>query len=95
MKHRNPLTPDDPRHGTANGYINYRCRCDPCLDAGHAYHSAFKLRRKKRGLEPEDPRHGTQTGYGNYGCRCVPCCDAYADARVTWKANAWKEGRMG
>ena len=28
------LTPDDPRHGTANAYRNYRCRCAPCKAAG-------------------------------------------------------------
>lgn len=24
------LKPGDPRHGTSNGYDNYRCRCEPC-----------------------------------------------------------------
>lgn len=28
------LDADDPRHGTANGYINWGCRCDPCRVAG-------------------------------------------------------------
>lgn len=27
------LTPDDPRHGTSNGYGNWGCRCHPCTDA--------------------------------------------------------------
>lgn len=31
------LAPDDPRHGTVNGYINLRCRCAPCREAGSAY----------------------------------------------------------
>lgn len=28
------LAPDDPRHGTLNGYTNYGCRCEPCSIAG-------------------------------------------------------------
>ncbi len=27
----------DPRHGTANGYKNLRCRCDDCREAATAY----------------------------------------------------------
>jgi len=34
---RKPLTPDDPRHGTANGYTNHLCRCPPCRMAHYAY----------------------------------------------------------
>lgn len=30
---REPLPPDDPRHGTQNGYGNYDCRCDRCTAA--------------------------------------------------------------
>lgn len=38
-KHRNIVAdlaanPDDPRHGTINGYTNGECRCDRCRDAG-------------------------------------------------------------
>jgi hypothetical protein len=32
------LAPDDPRHGTTNGYGNLRCRCQPCRDAWAAKH---------------------------------------------------------
>lgn len=39
-----PLTPDDRRHGTLNGYTNYRCRCEQCKGAARAYHLS-----KKRG----------------------------------------------
>lgn len=38
---REPLfssTPDDPRHGTENGYSNLRCRCDRCTDAHATYY---------------------------------------------------------
>jgi hypothetical protein len=27
------LAPDDPRHGTTNGYGNYGCRCEACCRA--------------------------------------------------------------
>ena len=30
------LAPDDPRHGTTNGYNNYGCRCAPCRAASSA-----------------------------------------------------------
>lgn len=33
------LAPDDPRHGTANGYRNYGCRCEPCRQARAATRS--------------------------------------------------------
>lgn len=33
-----PLAPDDPRHGTASGYIRHRCRCQPCHEAERAYY---------------------------------------------------------
>jgi hypothetical protein len=29
-------------HGTANGYRNYRCRCDDCRVANSAYQRAFR-----------------------------------------------------
>jgi ribosomal protein S14 len=31
------LAPDDPRHGSANGYNNWACRCRPCTVAHTAY----------------------------------------------------------
>ena len=41
---RGPLAPNDRRHGTWGGYINYRCRCQPCREAnrlkGRAWHRA-------------------------------------------------------
>ena len=30
------MLPDDPRHGTNNGYNNLGCRCQPCRDAHNA-----------------------------------------------------------
>lgn len=34
---RPPLAPDDSRHGTVNGYVNYDCRCAPCVAARADY----------------------------------------------------------
>jgi hypothetical protein len=34
------LAPDDPRHGTRNGYGNLRCRCDACRVAAREYNKA-------------------------------------------------------
>lgn len=31
------LSASDPRHGTANGYNNLRCRCERCRKAWAAY----------------------------------------------------------
>jgi hypothetical protein len=42
---RDRLADDDPRHGTANGYKNYACRCDECRKAWAEY---FKKVRKSR-----------------------------------------------
>lgn len=42
-----PLPADDPRHGTANAYVNYNCRCGPCREAG----SVNNRNRRKNRLE--------------------------------------------
>lgn len=39
------LAPDDPRHGTANGYNNWNCRCPACTTAKT---TAQKTKRAKR-----------------------------------------------
>lgn len=33
-KREQGLAPDDPRHGTLNGYNNFGCRCEPCSVVG-------------------------------------------------------------
>lgn len=38
------LAPDDPRHGTINGYANLRCRCPRCREANRQ-HAARPNRR--------------------------------------------------
>ncbi len=36
------LAPDDPRHGTTTGYSAYRCRCEPCRQAGRDYRAGAR-----------------------------------------------------
>lgn len=78
--------PLDPRHGTPNGYINGRCRCDPCLAAGRAYQNndaQLRMRRAREGRVP-DELHGSYNAYSNYGCRCDACVHAATLQRMTW-----------
>lgn len=42
--HRRLLSPDDPRHGTTNGYSNYKCRCDKCTKAHSLYYNELRQR---------------------------------------------------
>jgi hypothetical protein len=46
-KERPTLPPDDPRHGTPNGYNNLGCRCQRCRDAWAAYCRALYAARKR------------------------------------------------
>lgn len=47
-----PLEPDDPRHGTVNGYNRYQCRCERCTEAIVTFHRVrrLKLKAKKLGI---------------------------------------------
>lgn len=40
------LDPNDPRHGTASVYANYRCRCDPCREAHVAAGRAYRAKAR-------------------------------------------------
>lgn len=62
------LGPGDERHGTANGYLNYGCRCESCKNAGALYNSAQARRRRRfgrsgsvRAISPQD-RAGRAVG---------------------------------
>lgn len=74
--------PDDPRHGTTNGYTNLKCRCQRCRDAWSA---TSRYRRAKRALTPDDPRHGRYTTYSNHSCRCPACLAAHLVARQAYR----------
>lgn len=45
------LSADDPRHGTANGYNNWRCRCAPCKAASRVYQRQARLVQLERAAE--------------------------------------------
>lgn len=68
------LPDDDPRHGTANGYGNLKCRCDRCREANRLAHSAYMERIRVEGRVLG--RHGTALSYDS-GCRCQSCKAAH------------------
>lgn len=53
--------PDDPRHGTTNGYGNLRCRCERCTEAWRKRHLEYmhgKPERMAKHAEREMKRRG-------------------------------------
>lgn len=71
------IGPDDPRHGTVNGYGNLGCRCRPCTVAASRERYLWrKAQAENLAGNPDDPRHGTPSGYNNYRCRCDRCREA-------------------
>lgn len=72
---RAELNPDDPRHGTANGYGNLRCRCDRCREANRVAQAEYMKRVRAEGRIPG--KHGTNTAYAR-GCRCDLCREAHS-----------------
>jgi hypothetical protein len=83
------LAPDDPRHGTDNGYRHHRCRCAACRAAHAEWHWEARELRDDQGLAADDPRHGRYSTYVNHACRC----DACRAANATVRANARAAGR--
>lgn len=65
------LAPDDPRHGTPNGYNNHNCRCDDCKAAQRVDNMARRRERLSRPIP--DHVHGTDNGYTSYKCKCPAC----------------------
>ena len=71
------LDPDDPRHGTVNGYGNLRCRCEACREANSNHHREYMLRVVASGeLATPGALHGTSYRY-DVGCRCPECRAAH------------------
>jgi hypothetical protein len=94
----NPLAPDDPRHGTANGYNNYLCRCEPCRQAWATYTRETNHRRginlpraERIALQREEAEardyHGTENGYTKHRCRCHQCTEA-----ANWAKRLRRDG---
>lgn len=77
---------EDPRHGTQNGYVNLRCRCDRCRAANTDYCRELKAARASR-IVPER-LHGTVNAYSNYRCRCSQCRAAYNESRRTGRSRS-------
>jgi len=70
-----PLTEDDDRHGTNNGYMNFGCRCTRCVEARKEYRAERKANPTGRTAKAE---HGTHSRYAR-GCRCQPCKGAASE----------------
>ena len=54
------LAPDDPRHGTVTGYVNLRCRCEPCRTARSAYDARRRTSIQRRIAASTVRRHVAQ-----------------------------------
>ncbi len=77
------LAPDDPRHGTTNGYGNLGCRCEPCTAAHRVNHQAYMLKQRAAGRIIG--RHGSTSAYDT-GCRCDDCRAAHNEKSRKFKA---------
>ncbi len=66
--------PEDPRHGTTNGYGNLGCRCERCRAAHRERHAGYIARVRAEGRVLG--RHGSTVAYDT-GCRCDVCRDAH------------------
>lgn len=85
------MDPSDPRHGTANGYNNAKCRCEKCRQAWADYVSVQRQKREGRSKKDgSSPKHGSSATYTNWRCRCDDCTEAHrvSSARRTRRARA-------
>ena len=71
-----PTAPDEPWHGTLNGYKHKKCRCDLCKNANRAYVRAYAKKVMSQPITGSESWHGTYRGYIDKGCRCDLCKDA-------------------
>jgi hypothetical protein len=88
------LAADDPRHGTANGYCNLKCRCDACRNAWREWMSDYNHRTGRHRPQtiylaevtkrPEDVPHGTNSRYRR-GCRCDECRARQTALKRDWR----------
>lgn len=81
------MKPDDPRHGTENGYKNLACRCERCREAHRLWFVAY---RRRNGVRPEAEyreavkRHGVNR-YKRGRCRCDICRAAIAEEKRLYR----------
>jgi hypothetical protein len=57
------MKPDDPRHGTANGYDNLGCRCPPCTSAWADYIHERRMARNDNARLRRKYRQARDAGY--------------------------------
>lgn len=74
-----PLHPEDPRHGTVNGYNNLGCRCADCKTAWTEFCKRRRQERRERLPENTTVLHGSESTYFNHSCRCALCKDAHTE----------------
>ncbi len=46
--------PEDPRHGSINGYDNLACRCDRCTESKRVTHLAYMHTHPEQGKRQAD-----------------------------------------
>lgn len=88
------MSPGDPRHGTANGYMNQKCRCVECKRAVNEYRKEGGWNvayRRRLGMKPRKlgRTHGLRSTY-KVGCRCSEC----RESERVYRAN-YRAGRRG
>ena len=82
--------PEDPRHGTTNGYIS-GCRCDGCKNAKMEYQKQYTLDKlEEMKNDPNHEFHGTYTGY-TIGCKCDDCKNAKMEYNKQYKLDKLQE----
>ena len=79
------LHPDDPRHGTPNGYYNLDCRCEACRAAWRDYKRLNDHIKGRHAPRETLKRHGP-TRYRK-GCRCDVCRAAIAAQKRRYRAR--------
>lgn len=71
--------PEDPRHGTTNGYGNLECRCEPCTAANTAFHRKYMHdNREQRIVAAARNRHPD---------RPISEDHPYQERRAKWKED--------
>ena len=94
VRQQNELAPDDPRHGTTNGYGNLGCRCEACREAHRQNHNRYMKKVRESGqLLGDAAKHGTSYRY-DVGCRCDECREAHNEKSRQTKARLRDEGRL-
>ena len=76
------LAPDDPRHGTTNGYSNLGCRCDECREANRLGHAKYMAQVRAEGRILGE--HGSRLAYDS-GCRCDKCRTVHNERSKAYK----------